>query len=219
MAFVFLSSREIPFPSLPDESSDVPKGYFHVPTKRQHEKFISATDEHEFEEPVDRVKREDLRKLTVSKERYKKCSGRDDLCNSVLNDEWASHPTWASEDSGFIAHRKNTYEEQLHKIEEERHDYSLNIESAARAIQLLEPIVQQIAVMTDDERASFLLPPHFGGQTGTTIFERVVKKVYGREIGLQVIQEMQMRPCGIVPIVLSRIKMKEEEWKAAQVCS
>ena len=61
-------------------------------------------------------------------ERLKACSGRDEMCYSVLNDDWASHPTWASEDSGFVAHRKNVFEEGLHRIEEERHDYDFNIE-------------------------------------------------------------------------------------------
>lgn len=42
------------------------------------------------------------------------------MCYEVLNDEWVSHPTWASEDAGFVSHKKNQYEEALHKCEEER---------------------------------------------------------------------------------------------------
>ena len=49
-----------------------------------------------------------------------RCSGRDEMCNSVLNDEWISQPTFASEDAGFVAHKKNLYEEALHRSEEER---------------------------------------------------------------------------------------------------
>jgi paired amphipathic helix protein Sin3a len=49
-----------------------------------------------------------------------KCTGRDDLCKEVLNDQYVSHPTWASEDGGFIASKKNIYEESLHRVEEER---------------------------------------------------------------------------------------------------
>ncbi|EIN11079.1 hypothetical protein PUNSTDRAFT_125625 [Punctularia strigosozonata HHB-11173 SS5] len=33
-------------------------------------------------------------------ERHVLCPGRDDMCKSVLNDEWVSHPSWASEDAG-----------------------------------------------------------------------------------------------------------------------
>ncbi|EDR09490.1 uncharacterized protein LACBIDRAFT_319144 [Laccaria bicolor S238N-H82] len=43
------------------------------------------------------------------------CSGRDDMCRSVLNDEWISHPTWSSEDPSIIPHKKNIYEEALHR--------------------------------------------------------------------------------------------------------
>jgi hypothetical protein len=42
----------------------------------------------------------------------------DELCQSVLNSEWVSHPTWASEESGFVAHKNNMYEEVLHRSEE-----------------------------------------------------------------------------------------------------
>lgn len=48
------------------------------------------------------------------------CSGRDELCWEVLNDKWVSHPTWASEEAGFVSHKKNQFEEALHKCEEER---------------------------------------------------------------------------------------------------
>jgi len=155
-------------------------------------------------------------RLLPKRERMKICSGRDEMCYEVLNDEWASHPTWASEDSGFVAHRKNIFEEGLHRIEEERHDYDFNIETCLRTIQLLEPIVQQIKLMSNDERAAFVLPPGIGGQS-ETIYQRVIKKIYDRERGQKVIDDMFLRPTAVVPIVLARLKQKAEEWKASQV--
>src|SRR3954468_5276534 len=98
-------------------------------------------------------------------ERSKPCSGRDEMCKQVLNDEWASHPTWASEDSGFVAHRKNQFEEGLHRIEEERHDYDFNIEACSRTIQQLEPIANQLLTMKQEDRGTFQLPPGLGGQS------------------------------------------------------
>lgn len=154
-------------------------------------------------------------RLLPKRERQKPCSGRDELCQSVLNDEWASHPTWASEDSGFVAHRKNQYEDSLHRIEEDRHDYDHHIEGCVRTIQLMEPLVQQIAGISDIERASFRLPPGLGGQS-ETIYRRVIKKIYGREQGQKVIDEMFARPCTVLPVVLSRLKQKCEEWRASQ---
>lgn len=148
-------------------------------------------------------------------EKLKPCSGRDEMCNAVLNDEWASHPTWASEDSGFVAHRKNAFEEGLHRIEEERHDYDFNIEANTKCIQLLEPIAQQMLNMTAQERASFVMPPGLGGPS-TSIYKRVLKKIYGIEKGIEVVNDMFEHPFAVVPVVLARLKQKDEEWRFTQ---
>ena len=154
-------------------------------------------------------------RLLPKRERQKACSGRDQLCREVLNDDWASHPTWASEDSGFVAHRKNQYEDALHRIEEDRHEYDHHIEACTRTIQLIEPICQQFLHMTEAERANFKLPPGLGGQS-EAIYQRVVKKVYDRQRGDKILRDMFERPCHVLPIVLYRLKQKLEEWKACQ---
>ncbi|EJT80972.1 hypothetical protein GGTG_00962 [Gaeumannomyces tritici R3-111a-1] len=154
-------------------------------------------------------------RLLPKRERLKPCSGRDELCNSVLNDEWASHPTWASEDSGFVAHRKNAFEEGLHRIEEERHDYDFFIEANQKCIQLLEPIAQQMLTLSPAERQNFRMPPGLGGQS-TSIYKRVLKKVYGSEKGAEVVNDMFQHPFTVVPIVMARLKQKDEEWRFSQ---
>jgi paired amphipathic helix protein Sin3a len=161
------------------------------------------------------------------------CSGRDALCWDVLNDEWGesdrpfsflsslvltryvavSQPSWAS-DEGFVAHRKNPYEEALHRSEEERHEYDYHIEANLRTIALLEPIATRIAIMEADERATFRLKPGLGNQS-KSIYQRVIKKVYGSEQGGEVIQALHENPCVAVPIVLARLKQKDDEWKRA----
>jgi paired amphipathic helix protein Sin3a len=154
-------------------------------------------------------------RLLPKRERERVCSGRDELCRSVLNDEWASHPTWASEDSGFVAHRKNQFEEGLHRIEEERHDYDFNIEACTRTIQQLEPIAQQLLTLKGEDRLNFQLPPGLGGQS-ETIYKRVIMKIYGRDKGQNVINELFNTPWSVVPVLLHRLKSKVEDWKAAQ---
>lgn len=154
-------------------------------------------------------------RLLPKRERERQCSGRDELCRSVLNDEWASHPTWASEDSGFVAHRKNQFEEGLHRIEEERHDYDFNIEACTRTIQQLEPIANQLLTTKGEERLNFQLPPGLGGQS-ETIYKRVIMKIYGREKGKDVINELFNMPWSVIPVLLHRLKSKLEDWKAAQ---
>jgi paired amphipathic helix protein Sin3a len=137
------------------------------------------------------------------------------MCREVLNDDWASHPTWASEDSGFVAHRKNLYEDALSRIEEERHDYDFNIEANSKVIQVLEPIAQSILTMTEDQRGQFIMPTGFQGSS-QSLYRRVLKKVYG-DRGLEVVEDMFRDPCAVLPIVLARLKSKDEEWRFTQV--
>ena len=143
------------------------------------------------------------------------CSGRDEMCKSVLNDEWVSHPSFSSEDSVFMAHKKNLYEEALHRTEEERHEYDFHIDALVRTIGVLEPLNHKIQGMSSEERTLFRLKPNFGG-AGKAVHQRIIKKIYGREAGLDVLQAMQDTPAFALPVVLTRLKQKEVEWKRAQ---
>ncbi|KAK4519608.1 uncharacterized protein ATC70_009845 [Mucor velutinosus] len=142
------------------------------------------------------------------------CSGRDALCWDVLNDTYISHPTWASEDTGYVASKKNQYEEALHRVEEERYDYDLNIEANLNTIALLEPIAKKISIMTADEKSSFRLSPGLGSPS-RTIYQRIIKKIYANK-GLEMIDLLHNNPAQTVPIVLKRLKQKDDEWKRAQ---
>lgn len=143
------------------------------------------------------------------------CLGRDEMCWEVLNDVWVGHPTWASEDSGFVAHRKNQYQEVLFKIEEERHEYDFYLEANVRTIQTLETIAKQILAMLPEEKEGFNLREGLHS-TSQTIYRKVIRKVYGEEQGLKVIEAIQNSPIVAIPVVLSRLKLKDEEWKRAQ---
>ncbi|KAM3133017.1 hypothetical protein pb186bvf_014873 [Paramecium bursaria] len=59
----------------------------------------------------------------------------------VLNHLWVSVP-FGSEDYSFSIMRKNSFEEQLFKIEDEMYEYDLNINSYKRTIKLLERVEQ-----------------------------------------------------------------------------
>lgn len=128
---------------------------------------------------------------------------------------WVSHPTWASEEAGFIAHKKNSFEEALHKCEEERHEYHVQLEALARTIALFEPLNARIEEMTNEERSAFRLKADLGGPS-KSIYHRTLKKVYGRDAGSEVIHALQECPSVAVPVVLTRLKAKDEEWRRAQ---
>ena len=152
----------------------------------------------------------------VTQERLKPCTGRDETCNAVLNDHWVSHPTWASEDSGFIAHKKNTHEEGLHRIEEERHDYDIYIAIIQRVIQFLEPFAQQIYVMRPEEREVWRLHTVKEGNI-TAILKKVLSKIYGRENARAIMADLEEKPCNVIPVILSRCRQMSEHWKQCQV--
>jgi len=142
-------------------------------------------------------------------------SGRDQLARSVLNDEWVSHPTWASEEAGFVAHKKNSFEEVIHRCEDERHEYQIQLEGLARTIAILEPLATRLNEMPLEDRASLRLRPELGGQS-RWIYVRTLKKVYGKDAGSEVYQALQEAPAVAVPVVLARLKQKNEEWRRAQ---
>ena len=155
-------------------------------------------------------------KLTYLQERMKPCTGRDETCNAVLNDHWVSHPTWASEDSGFIAHKKNTHEEGLHRVEEERHDYDIHIAVAQRSIEILEPIAQKNNTLKPLEREAWkLLPGHFEGQE-QAILKKTFTKIYGRDNALEILNDLHKVPANVVPVVLARCRHIAEIWKQSQ---
>ena len=132
----------------------------------------------------------------------------------MLNDEWVSHPTWASEESGFVAHKKNTYEEALHKSEEERHEYQVHLDSLVRTISIFEPLNARVEEMTNEERNSWRLKTDFGGPS-KWIYHKTIKKIYGRDSGAEVIQALQDCPGVAVPVVLNRLRQKEDDWRRA----
>jgi paired amphipathic helix protein Sin3a len=133
----------------------------------------------------------------------------------VLNDEWVSHPTWASEEAGFVAHKKNSFEEVIHRCEDERHEYQIQLEGLARTIGILEPLATRLNEMSLEERSTLRLRPDLGGQS-RWIYMRTLKKVYGRDAGTEVYHALQEAPAVAVPVVLARLKQKNEEWRRAQ---
>ncbi|CAL1694084.1 unnamed protein product [Somion occarium] len=149
------------------------------------------------------------RKLPASEVRLA-CSGRDELARSVLNDEWVSHPTWASEESGFVAHRKSNFEETLHRCEEERHDFQVHIDGLYRTIVVLDPLDARLEEMSPEERSSFRLKPDLGGSC-KAIYSRTMRRIYGRDAGMEVMRGLQECPSVAIPVVLSRLKQKYEE--------
>lgn len=96
-----------------------------------------------------------------------------------------------------------------------RYDYDLNIEANLTTTALLEPIAKKINMMTPDEKSSFRLSSDFGSSS-KAVYQRILKKIYGPVKGIEIIKLLHNNPAQSVPIVLKRLKQKEEEWRRAQ---
>ncbi|CAG7726194.1 unnamed protein product [Allacma fusca] len=142
-----------------------------------------------------------------------KCSGRTSLCHEVLNDVWVSFPTW-SEDSTFITSRKTQFEEYIYRCEDERFELDVVIETNASTIRVLEMVAKKMSRMSQEELNEFELDECLGGSS-PTIHQRAVRRLYGDKAG-EIMDGLRKQPSTAVPLVLRRLKAKEEEWREAQ---
>jgi paired amphipathic helix protein Sin3a len=154
-------------------------------------------------------------RLLPRQEINSRCSGRDELCKSVLNDQWVSHPTWESEDSGFVAHKKTIFEETLHRIEEERHDYDSSLEAMGQTISLVEAIVKALEARPPEDRKHYRTDTKLGGRS-EFIWKRTIYKLYGRQSGQVVIARLLDNTHVVAPTLLIRLRETRERWRAAQ---
>ncbi|KAJ2797518.1 Transcriptional regulatory protein sin3, partial [Coemansia helicoidea] len=141
-----------------------------------------------------------------------KCSGRDAMCYEVLNDRWASHPTWASEDTEFVHHKKNQFEEAMFRSEEDRHEMDIEIDTNLSVIRQLTPLAQQIEQMDPEKQMQLTLPENFLSMS-EALPRRVLRRVYDSGRALEIIKAMHTHPAVAIPIVLKRLKQKDEEWR------
>ncbi|MED6231575.1 hypothetical protein ATANTOWER_030327 [Ataeniobius toweri] len=142
-----------------------------------------------------------------------KCSGRTALCKEVLNDTWVSFPSW-SEDSTFVSSKKTPYEEQLHRCEDERFELDVVLETNLATIRVLESVQKKLSRLSPEDQERFKLDDCLGG-TSEVIQRRAVYRIYGDKAP-EIIEGLKKSPATAVPVVLKRLKAKEEEWREAQ---
>ncbi|EDV28962.1 uncharacterized protein TRIADDRAFT_52359 [Trichoplax adhaerens] len=142
-----------------------------------------------------------------------KCSGRSPLCKEVLNDTWVSFPSW-SEDSTFVSSRKTQFEEHIYRCEDERFELDIVIEANAATIKVLESVQKKLSRMNPDEVSKFRLDNRLSG-TSDVIYRKAIQRLYGDK-AIDIIDSLKKNPSVAVPIVLKRLKAKDEEWREAR---
>uniref|UniRef100_A0A8C4V650 SIN3 transcription regulator family member B n=1 Tax=Falco tinnunculus TaxID=100819 RepID=A0A8C4V650_FALTI len=131
----------------------------------------------------------------------------------VLNDTWVSFPSW-SEDSTFVSSKKTPYEEQLHRCEDERFELDVVLETNLATIRVLESVQKKLSRLTQEDQEKFRLDDCLGG-TSEVIQRRAIYRIYGDKAP-EIIESLKKNPVTAVPVVLKRLKAKEEEWREAQ---
>lgn len=146
------------------------------------------------------------------------CSHRSALEKQVCNDSWVSVPT-GSEDFSFKSMRKNQYEEALFKCEDERFEIDMVIEANASTISILEPLAHEIDVLKkatessgdDDKMWNYVVDKG----TFRVTHLNAITRIYG-ESGSQILELLRKHPASAIPIILKRLKQKDEEWRRAR---
>ncbi|KAJ8773731.1 hypothetical protein K2173_006381 [Erythroxylum novogranatense] len=132
-------------------------------------------------------------------------SQRTELGVEVLNDYWVS-VTSGSEDYSFKHMRKNQYEESLFRCEDDRFELDMLLESANVATKRVEELLEKINNNTIETDGPICIEEHL-----TALNLRCIERLYG-DHGLDVIDVLRKNTSLALPVILTRLKQKQEEW-------
>ncbi|XP_010683342.2 paired amphipathic helix protein Sin3-like 3 isoform X2 [Beta vulgaris subsp. vulgaris] len=132
-------------------------------------------------------------------------SHRTELGAEVLNDHWVS-VTSGSEDYSFKHMRKNQYEESLFRCEDDRFELDMLLESVNVTIKRVEDLLDKINSNIIKTEIPIRIEDHF-----TPINLRCIERLYG-DHGLDVMDVLRKNAILALPVILTRLKQKQEEW-------
>ncbi|XVF84864.1 hypothetical protein PTKIN_Ptkin17bG0073500 [Pterospermum kingtungense] len=132
-------------------------------------------------------------------------SQRTDLGFEVLNDHWVS-VTSGSEDYSFKHMRKNQYEESLFRCEDDRFELDMLLESVNVTTKQVEGLLEKINNNSIKIDSPIRIEEHF-----TALNLRCIERLYG-DHGLDVMDILRRNPQLALPVILTRLKQKQEEW-------
>ncbi|XP_012568099.1 paired amphipathic helix protein Sin3-like 2 isoform X2 [Cicer arietinum] len=132
-------------------------------------------------------------------------SQRSDLGAQVLNDHWVS-VTSGSEDYSFKHMRRNQYEESLFRCEDDRFELDMLLESVSSAAKRAEELYNNITENKINLESLNRIEDHF-----TVLNLRCIERLYG-DHGLDALDILRKNPTHALPVILTRLKQKQEEW-------
>ncbi|GMH01660.1 hypothetical protein Nepgr_003499 [Nepenthes gracilis] len=132
-------------------------------------------------------------------------SQRTERGAEVLNDHWVS-VTSGSEDYSFKHMRKNQYEEILFRCEDDRFELDMLLESVNVTIKRVEELLDKINNNTIRTDSPIHIEEHI-----TALNLRCIERLYG-DHGLDVMDVLRKNATIALPVILTRLKQKQEEW-------
>ena len=161
------------------------------------------------------------------------CSERSEMEAKVLNNIWVSLPVGSEESYSFRHMRKNTYEEILFRVEDERFEIDMVIDSNATTLARLEPIAEEIAQLAQEELKIDEITQNvktasdsfgMGGRKFEYRFDKSIlgvihrnsiARIYG-DAGQEMLDLMVKNPTVAIPVVVKRLQQKDKEWRAVR---
>ncbi|KAH6763178.1 hypothetical protein C2S52_020611 [Perilla frutescens var. hirtella] len=132
-------------------------------------------------------------------------SCRTKIGSEVLNDHWVS-VTSGSEDYSFKHMRKNQYEESLFRCEDDRFELDMLLESVNATTKRVEELLDSMNDHTNKTGSLFRIEDHL-----TAVNLRCIERLYG-DHGLDVRDVLKKNAPLALPVILTRLKQKQEEW-------
>ncbi|XP_019164891.1 PREDICTED: paired amphipathic helix protein Sin3-like 3 isoform X2 [Ipomoea nil] len=132
-------------------------------------------------------------------------SQRTEIGKEVLNDRWVS-VTSGSEDYSFKHMRKNQYEESLFRCEDDRFELDMLLESVNVTTRRVEELLDRINDNTINSDSPVRVEDYL-----TALNLRCIERLYG-DHGLDVMDVLRKNAPLALPVILTRLKQKQEEW-------
>ncbi len=116
--------------------------------------------------------------------------------------------------------RRNIYEEAMAKVEDERFEVDVAIETTSSAMRHVEPFAEEVTVLKENEekegqpigRLHYELRP----QSLHSNHIGAIARLYGDQ-GDEVLHHLMRNPISVLPIVFKRLKEKDAEWRRVRV--
>ncbi|EYU34691.1 hypothetical protein MIMGU_mgv1a0002561mg, partial [Erythranthe guttata] len=132
-------------------------------------------------------------------------SQRSELGSHVLNDHWVS-VTSGSEDYSFKHMRRNQYEESLFRCEDDRFELDMLLESVTATAKKVEEFLNGINNNTIGSDSPIRVEDHL-----SALNLRSIERLYS-DHGLDAMDVLRKNPSVALPVILTRLKQKQEEW-------